>query len=58
MRFRILALALALSCGFTALAEAKNKPAVTRTKARKFKAPKNRMAKAHRVKPSKHKARR
>lgn len=41
MRFRTVTLALVLSCGLMSMAEAKQKPAVHRVKARKFKAPKN-----------------
>jgi len=57
MRIRTLALALALCCGLTVAAEARN-TTVNRVKPRKFKAPKNRKVKHNRMKPSKHKVRR
>jgi hypothetical protein len=53
MRFRTLALALALACGFTALGEAKKSPAVMRVKSR------GKASSSRRVKPrkvQKHKA--
>jgi len=50
MRFRTLALALALSCGFTGLAEAKRKPAVHHVKRHKSSARVNgRKVKPHKV---------
>ncbi len=53
MRIRTIALALALSCGLMSLAEAKQKPAVHRVKARKSKARKNPKLKTHKVKTAK-----
>jgi hypothetical protein len=50
MKLRTVALALALSCGFTALGEAKQKPRVTRVKTRKAKT-----FKVKRLKPAKQK---
>jgi hypothetical protein len=60
MRFRTLALALALACGTTGLAEAKKtvvtKTAVKRPKPKrlKVKRPKSNVKKAKRVKPTRH----
>jgi hypothetical protein len=55
MRFRTVALALALSCGLMSLADAKQKPAVHKVKQRKFKGQKNPKIKVHRAKPTKRK---
>ena len=55
MRFRTLALALALSCGLGTIAEAKQRPAVHKVKARKVKQPKNSHVKARKVKVAKRK---
>ena len=55
MRFRTVALALALTFGLSALGEARQKPAVTRVKARKVKARKNRKFKARKMKVAKRK---
>ncbi len=46
MKFRTVALALALSCGLATIGEARKRPAVTRVKARK-------VSKNNRVKPRK-----
>ena len=55
MRFRILALALALTCGVTGVVEAAaRKPVTRRAKPQKIKKPKNfKQAKASKVKPRK-----
>jgi hypothetical protein len=56
MRFRTLALALALSCGLTSLAVAKQRPAIHKVKPRKTKARKNTHVKTSKVKVSKRRA--
>jgi hypothetical protein len=53
MRFRTLALALALCCGFTAIGEAKRKPAVHKVKTGSAKPSKVRSFKAGKYKARK-----
>lgn len=54
MRFRSLALALALTFGLSAIGEAKSKNAVTRVKPRKMKARKSMKLKPRKMKVVKH----
>jgi hypothetical protein len=58
MRFRTVALALALTFGLSAIGEARQKPAITRVKARKTKARKNRKVKARKMKVVKRRVKR
>jgi hypothetical protein len=53
MRFRTIALALALTFGLSGIGEAKKRPSVSRVKPRKVKAHKNTRLKTRKVKVSK-----